>query len=264
VIDPVHVELTLQAAAVAAGAIESITRYRPLLGVPNGEVAGFHFALDALRCFYRPPAPVPEKPKRAPKPKTTRKPQKAKAARPEPAEEPSEWDPEPLYEASHCQALLMEIIRRASHDYVLYRQHRKLELKALAEQAYTWLFEEEPGHPAWKSRERSVFKIDDEETGQTRVEVGSRRLTSFLSICEACSLDPDAVREHVRGLTVESIMRTGRHVERRSSKSSADAVNLEMHSLIDVDIDLLDLENSSSSREFYEAPDHSYGMDQPW
>lgn len=267
----VHAALTLKAAYVAASALRAITTLQPLLGPPNGEVHGFEQALDSLRSLYLPPKPRPPRPRRppkllakAPKPRAVRKPTKRPLDELEALEtEPSVWDPEPLYEASRCQALLMEIIRRAAHDYVLYRQHRKLELKMLADQAYTWLFEEEPGHPAWKSRERALFKLED-ELGQTAVEVGSRRLTSFLSICEACNLDPEAVRERAREMTVESIMRTGRHIERRKPRPNGEMMSIEMHSVVaDIDIESLDAENQTGSHDYYEMRD-SYSMDSAW
>lgn len=261
-----HIVLTLRAAHVAAKALSAITLMRPMLGPPNGETSGFEEALETLRGFYRPPKPRRPRQKRAPKPKAVRKPHPLPVAEPEEGldAQPSAWDPEPLYEASRCQALLMEVIRRAAHDYVLYRQHRKLELKMLADQAYTWLFEEEPGHPAWKSRERAIFQVDDEGTGQTMIEVGSRRLTSFISICEACNLDPEAVRERAREMTVESIMRTGRHIERRKPRSSADSMSIESHSVvIDIDIESLDTENQTGSHDYYESRD-GYGIDNAW
>lgn len=264
-----QVSLSLQAAVVAASAIRAVRGMGVFFGTPNGELRGFEAALDSLLCFYRPPRPPPvvvraPKPKRVPRPKKVirRKP----APPPEPVyvdgEEPSEWDPEPLYEASRCQALLIEIIRRAAHDYVLYRQHRRMELRALAEHAFVWLFQEEPGHPAWKTRERAVFHVDSEER-PTTVEVGSRRLTSFLSICEACSLDPETVRERARRMTVDEIMRAGRHIERRPSRPSQDAMSLETHSVVDIDIELLDPENSSSSSDYYDSRD-SYSVDHAW
>jgi hypothetical protein len=267
----VHASLTLQAAHVAATALRAITHLRPLLGPPNGETHGFEQAIESLRALYLPPPPRPPRlrrpPKaaaRAPKPRVVKKaPKRVLEERVALETSPSEWDPEPLYEASRCQALLMEIIRRAAHDYVLYRQHRKLELKMLADQAYTWLFEEEPGHPAWKSRERALFKLGEEGTGTT-VEVGSRRLTSFLSICEACNLDPDAVRERAKEMTVESIMRTGRHIERRKSRPNAEALSIETHSVVvDIDIDALDAENQTGSHDYRDSRD-SYGVDSAW
>lgn len=268
----IHAVLTLQAASIAAGALRAITRLRPLLGLPNGETHGFEDALTSLRALYAPPAvPAPRLPRprraprlvKAPKPKAVRKPRQRPTAALEELVVESAWDPEPLYEASHCKALLMEIILRAAHDWVLYRQHRKRDLKALAEQAFTWLFEEEPGHPAWSTRERALFQVET-EAGQTLVEVGSRRLTSFLSICEICSLDPEDVRQRAREMTVESIMRTGRHIERRKSRPNSDSMSLEMHSVVDgIDIESLDVENQSGSGDYYDNQ-NGYSTSSMW
>lgn len=267
-----HTTLTLQAAHVAASALRAIESLRPLLGPPNGEVTGFEGVLDALQALYRPPKPKRPRPKRPPKPRVPRLHTKARRQPlPEREEEldaalderESPWDPEPLYEASRCQALLMEIIRRAAHDYVLYRQHHRLELKALAEQAYIWLFEEEPGHPAWKSRERALFQVT--EGGQALVEVGSRRLTSFLSICETCGLDPEAVRQRAREMTVESIMHTGRHIERRRAQKGGESLSIETHSVVvDVDMDSLEAEAQGGFGGDYYDSRESYGIDHAW
>lgn len=266
-----HPVLTLRAAHVAASALRAIQSFRPLLGLPNGEVTGFETVLDQLQELYRPPRPRRPRPKRPPKPRVPRV--QAKTRRlPTPAPETargaalaadtSPWDPEPLYEASRCQALLMEIIRRAAHDYVLYRQHHRLELKMLADQAYIWLFEEEPGHPAWKSRERALFQVENEALGQTVVEVGSRRLTSFLSICETCGLDPEAVRARAKELTVESIMRTGRHIERRRSPKGGESLSIETHSVV-IDVDMDALESEAQFGDYYESRE-SCGIDSAW
>jgi hypothetical protein len=272
----VHLALTLRATRVTALALRAIQSVRPILGLPNGETTGFEEALESLRSLYLPPkeraprAPRRPRAKRPPRPKVAaRAPLVRPRLAPEPeldvAEQESPWDPEPVYEASRCQALLMEIIRRAAHDWVLYRQHHRLELKMLAEQAFVWLFEEEPGHPAWRDRERALFKVEPEgSAGQTLVEVGSRRLTSFLSICEACGLDPEAVRERAREMTVESIMHTGRHIERRKPRGNADSMSIESHSVVvDVDLDALDAENSTGSHDYYDNRS-GYGADNGW
>lgn len=113
----------------------------------------------------------------------------------------SEWDPESTEEqiaASRCRALLLEVIRRAAHDWILYRTHDRLQLRQIAEDAYIWLFEETPSHP-W---------------GRIRSTQGNG-LTSFLTICELLDLDPDFVRERARSMTVQQIMSAGRPAERR-------------------------------------------------
>lgn len=122
---------------------------------------------------------------------------------------PSAWDPEPLdeqLEASRCRALLLEIVRRAVYDWVLYRQHRKLELKAVAADAYTWLFEEEDTHP-WVRRRRSE----------------GRGLTSLTAICEVLDLDPETVRERARRMDIRTILTAGRPPEVRRREVSEDS-----------------------------------------
>jgi len=101
--------------------------------------------------------------------------------------------PELAQESSGIQALLLEIIRRAAYDWVLYRDHHKLKPRKLAQEAQTWLFEECPGHPDWVERQRS-----------------DKEFTSFINICSMLDLDPDKVREHVRTITLRQILSTGR------------------------------------------------------
>ena len=113
----------------------------------------------------------------------------------------SAFDPEPhdaLMMASRCKALLLEVVRRAVHDWVLYRNTRKMHDKVLAEDAYLWLFEEKPGHPRWELRLRE-----------------GRGFLAFLSICENLDLDPEAVRQRARKLTIRDIMTAGRPAETR-------------------------------------------------
>lgn len=260
-----HFALTLRAALVAQSALRTIRSIGPILEPLNDETKGFQKAFEQLYELYQ----VPRHPA---VPAPARRDAGARQRRAEGGDEgldddfelePSAWDPEPLYEASRCQALLMEIIRRATHDWVLYRNHRRIDRRALASQAYTWLFEEEPGHPAWKDRERALFRVEDDESGESAVEVGSRRLTSFLSICEACNLDPEAVRERAREMTVESIMHSGRRIERRRPKNT-DSLSIDTHSVVvDVDIDSLDVENTSGSGDYYDSR-YGYGSDNAW
>lgn len=264
----IHASLTLQAAHVAAAALRTIATLRPVLGPPSAEVRLFEEALEELKTLYH---PLPPRPKRARRPVDLTKVPKPRLVKKAPRLEeddldaPSAWDPEPIYEASRCQAFLMEIIRRAAHDWVLYRQSRKVELKALAEQAYTWLFEEEPGHPAWKDRERALFRIDDDETGQPAIEVGTRRLTSFLSICEACGLDPETVRERARGMTVEQVTRTGRRIERRNHRVVDYSATMDTHSVVDdIDIDSIEMEHDRSWSSSSGGSDYSVERSFAW
>ena len=157
---------------------------------------------------------------------------------------PSAWDPDPLYEASRCQALLLEVIRRAIHDWVLYRQHRRWDLRERAHAAYVWLFEEEPGHPQWERRQRAEFEIDGKTVR------GGRALTSFLAICEAVSLSPETVRERARTVTVKEVAQAGRPPERRRA-SRSDSPSIEEHAvLVDVDFEHLEAEAAEGVSEY--------------
>ncbi len=126
------------------------------------------------------------------------------AAADDPPEEapPSSWDPPvhmEMMEASRCRALLLEIIRRAAHDWVLYRTHTRAELRECAEDAFTWLFEEDQDHPSWRLRKKDGYTI-----------------TAFLTICDVLDLDPSFVRREIRKMTPKQIMTAGRPPERRS------------------------------------------------
>ena len=138
----------------------------------------------------------------------------------DPDERPYSPDADPQLEAGNCRALLLEIVRRAAFDWVLYRTSSKLHNRVLADNAYTWLFVEEPDTGAWRQREQS-----------------DKELTAFVAICEAVGVDPDRMRDRVRLLTERDIMGAGRPAEKRRHKASADEV---MHSddlrVFDVDV----------------------------
>lgn len=143
------------------------------------------------------------------------------------------WDEDPALEASRCRALLLEVIRRAVHDWVLYRQHEKRQLKLLAQAAYVWLFEEGPDHAHWRERQQAAFDVRGEQVK------GARALTSFLSICDAVGLIPEDVRKRARAMTPESILRAGRPAERRPARD--ESVSIEEYGVwTDVDLNSLD------------------------
>lgn len=125
-------------------------------------------------------------------------------------------------EASNCRALLLEVIRRASFDWVLYRGSSVLQKRMYAESAYNWLFVEEPGTPLWETRVRS-----------------GRELTAFVTICELLDIDPDLLREQVRTLTHRDIMSAGRPAERRKHKNGDEAAHGDDLRVFDVDVDSL-------------------------
>jgi hypothetical protein len=99
---------------------------------------------------------------------------------------------------------LLELIRRAAHDWVLYRTHNRLKLRQVAADAYIWLFEESPAHSWWR----------------TRQEAGNG-IMAFLTICEVLELDPTFVRNRIRELTIQQIMTAGRPSERRKCVDTA-------------------------------------------
>jgi hypothetical protein len=155
------------------------------------------------------------------------------------AEEMSEWDPIPSclihIDSSRCRALLLEILRRAAHDWVLYRMSTRLKNKQLAEDAYTWLFEEKKDHP---------YGIERLNSGQ--------HLTSFLSICELLDLDPKTVRTRVREMTVRDVMCAGRPAERRR-KRRKDDVTVTDHAVSGVDIASISDDGGRTYVSKYEA-----------
>jgi hypothetical protein len=103
-----------------------------------------------------------------------------------------------LQEVNGCKTLLLEVIRRAAYDWVLYRSSRRLLHRTLAEQAFRWLFLEGPGTPDWEERKRE-----------------GKHITSFVVICESLDLDPSAVRRHIRRLTPKNVTSVGRPAEYR-------------------------------------------------
>lgn len=103
-----------------------------------------------------------------------------------------------LQEINGCKSLLLEIIRRAAYDWVLYRTSRRMLHKKLAEHAYQWLFVEVENDAGWKER------MDNE-----------KYITSFVAICSALDLDPDGVRKHIQKLTPKNVMSVGRPAEYR-------------------------------------------------
>jgi hypothetical protein len=138
----------------------------------------------------------------------------------------SSWDPDGHNEqmdVMNCRALLIEIIRRAAHDYVLYRTHSELDKKALAEDAFIWLFEEDEEHPHFKTRKREGTII-----------------TSFLTICESVDLDPDMVRRHIKKMNVSAVMSAGRPAERRRRRSPPSESDCPQHELTGVKLESLE------------------------
>jgi hypothetical protein len=106
--------------------------------------------------------------------------------------------PYELHEATNIRALMLEIIRRAAYDWVIYRGNRRLAHRKVAQDAYIWLFVEAPGHPDWVEREKAGWS-----------------LFSFLALCAALDFDPDMVRASIKKLTPRRIQAMGRPPTRR-------------------------------------------------
>lgn len=215
---------------------------RPDVGIPArfGYNAVFG-PLSRLAIVLGVEVPAPrlacETPRRKPRARRPRAPRalRAKALKvkelAEFVERASPWDPDGYFDTHHtdqqveamsCRALLLEVIRRASYDWVLYRTSSKLQNKQLAESAYNWLFVEDERSKAWALRDRN-----------------GKGMMSFLNICDTLDLEPSHVRERVKQLTGKDIMGAGRPAERRKVKHSDDAVSSDEHSVFSVDVDTL-------------------------
>lgn len=129
----------------------------------------------------------------------------------------SRLPPDPVGEqarqASGSRSLLLEIVRRAAFDWVLYRASSRIDQRMLAEDAYTWLFLEEPGHPNWKLRAAE-----------------DKQLTSFLSICEQLDVDVERMRRYIRTLTPNRVMSSGRPPE--NSRPGDHTPDIEVHASV--------------------------------
>ena len=108
-----------------------------------------------------------------------------------------EITPETL-DGSQVRALYLEVIRRAVHDWVLYKNSRRMMNRELARDAYVWLFEEDESHPWWLQRKRT-----------------GKEITSLAAICEIIDVDIERVRQGARDMTEKKIMTAGRPPERR-------------------------------------------------
>jgi hypothetical protein len=164
-----------------------------------------------------------------------------------PEEEESPWEPTTEREVSRCKALLLEVLRRAAHDWVLYRQHRKLDKRELAHDAYIWLFEEDDRHPYRRERQKASFPGVNGRAAPS----GARALTSFHSVCEHLDLDPGVVRERIKKMDARSIIASGRPPQnRRPHREVEELVECPIQLAVDVDADPEE-ENQTSKYESY-------------
>lgn len=76
---------------------------------------------------------------------------------------------------SGIRTLWAKVIQRAAYDWVTYREHPKLSMRKLAEQAYTWIFEP------------------------------SAMFNSFNNACRYAGRNPEQVRDRIRHMTKEDV-----------------------------------------------------------
>lgn len=112
-----------------------------------------------------------------------------------------------LREAEGARSLLLEIIRRAIFDWLLYRDSTEPERKQLALEAYVWLFEEDENHPDY------LIRVAEH-----------REFTSFVSICRSLDINIKQIRDDIRQLQLDN-NRSGKipkagHQRKANGKSS--------------------------------------------
>lgn len=132
---------------------------------------------------------------------------------------PSDLDPETqnAQDTVGAKALLIEVMKRAASDWVLYRgPGARLEQRKLAEDAFTWLFKEEEGHLHARIR-------DEDKKG----------LTSFFSICEIFDLDPLIMRKKFQTLTLQRVLSFGRPPN-KNGKAGDDNGGSELRSFVEL------------------------------
>lgn len=238
---------TNQALASLAGILSTLARAEALGAPPGGfDQALARLSLIVLELRGELPVALPRR-KRAPtklKKNRTKKPPTPRLVEEVVFEEPppSDWDPDDdladAIEASRCRALLLEILRRAIHDWVLYRSHTRLAEREKAQSAYTWLFEEGPGHPWWAIRQRD-----------------GQMLTALLTICEIFDFDVEYVRRAARETTVHKILTAGRPPETRKAAKDVHYTEYEVDAPSGY-VDALDGPRGSFSDDHSYIPDY--------
>ena len=211
-----YVSIAHQRVVELSGIVAVAARAANMLGEREALQPFLEALTGALRAFRAPvDSPVSE-PMKAPVP-----PPLHSVAQPEELVR-SVWDPElpeTIQEASRARALLLELVRRAAHDWVLYRTSRRMDQRELAQDAFIWLFEERPGHARWVIRQEE-----------------GRHLTAFLSICSLLDLDANFVRNKVRQMTPHGIKMAGRPAENRYKRGS------EVEHYVEHSVELISLE----------------------
>jgi hypothetical protein len=93
----------------------------------------------------------------------------------------------------YAKYLLVEIVKRAAYDWVLYRNSDKVEQQEIAKEAYTWLFEEDETHAHWAWRIRE-----------------GKELTAFITICDELDMDVSRIRGYIQRLKPQNILAAGK------------------------------------------------------
>jgi hypothetical protein len=197
--------LVLHSTSVAAKAIQALSSHALF---PHGDLV----VKSSLRSLTKTFRAVDRSMSMRPPPPSATPPQYSCSLIFSPSEDRRSRDPALVaQEINGCKTLLLEVIRRAAYDWVLYRTSRRLLHKKLAEDAYLWLFVEKPGHVNWLERNDA-----------------GKHITSFLSICSELDLDVEQVRMYVRRLTIKNVMSVGRPAEyrRREPCLSSDEDNI--------------------------------------
>lgn len=183
----------LAIASIATTALTTVVEAGKYVYVNGSRAEALNLVVTALRMPIPPPTDVAIK-----DPSWDPEPSVVEAVAEEGEEEEEDYFDSLIDEAPQCRALLLEIVRRAANDWVLYRMSSNLHNRKLAEDAYTWLFEEDEDHKNWRER-----------------EAAGKQLTSFLSICNMVDIDPEIIRTRVRQMTIKDIMSVGRPAENR-------------------------------------------------
>lgn len=137
---------------------------------------------------------------------------------------PRELDPvrDDNQDNSKCRALLLDIVRRAIHDFVLYRDHKSLDKREIADHARIYLFEEGPGHEWWKIRQGTPLEC-----------------LSLIAICETLDYSVEKIRTMALRTTPQQVLSSGRPPERRRRQQEDDVLDGH-HGVGGLEVDTLD------------------------
>lgn len=130
-------------------------------------------------------------------------------------------------EVEGCRTLLLEIVRRAAYDWVLYRESVDPSKRVLADDAEAWLFEDGLAPPRivpWQGADDADAE-DEQGLDTDDGDAEEPHITRFLAICDTLDLDPEVLRNRVREMTPRDVVSVGRPAEYRRRKTQVDAVD---------------------------------------